>query len=106
MQTDIITKILTREKSIGPEALYKLVIEVNDSISEHHGKCNPGTIDLIGNNVFCRSCKEVLLRFCPFCGSTRIDSEEHLDICSNCGEAQQNYFYLYFNEERSITNSI
>ena len=92
MSIEDIEKTIISKRNIRLKSLYKLLREVNDAVFKHQRTCNPGKVDLINHSVFCKGCGELLLNFCPFCGSTRIESRDSFKICHNCGKVNENYY--------------
>jgi len=50
----------------------------------HRKFCGPSSFVIDENEIFCDKCYRVLLKFCPFCGSTRIEESKFYLKCSFC----------------------
>jgi hypothetical protein len=53
---------------------------------DSHGRiCRIPNFVVDENEIFCDSCYRTLLKFCSFCGSTRIEESKFHYKCSVCG---------------------
>ncbi len=60
------------------------ILRFNKEILIHTQFCRFFKVKLDHNNIFCDMCGQVLLKFCPDCGSTSIFEERGFLICYNC----------------------
>lgn len=50
----------------------------------HRKSCKSSNFVVDEDEIFCDKCYRVLLKFCPFCGSTRMEESKFYFKCSIC----------------------
>jgi hypothetical protein len=61
-------------------------------LDAHRKICRPSNFVIDENEIFCDKCYRNLIKFCPFCGSTRILEFKFHQECSVC----KSMFYKKF----------
>jgi len=64
--------------------LNNFIIRFNKEILIHSQFCRFFNVKLDYNEIFCDRCGQVLLKFCPNCGSISIFKERGFLVCYNC----------------------
>jgi len=53
-------------------------------LDTHRKFCRLASFVIDKNEIFCEKCYRTLLKFCPFCGSTRMKESKFYSECSIC----------------------
>jgi len=64
--------------------LNNFILRLNREILIHSQFCRFFKVKLDYNEIFCNSCGQTLLKFCPNCGSISIFKERGFLVCYNC----------------------
>ena len=59
-------------------------IKWGKELDNHRKFCESSNFVVDGNEIFCDKCYRILLKFCQFCGSTRMEESKFQFKCSVC----------------------
>ncbi len=59
-------------------------LSLGKNIINHKKICNSVNFIIDQDEIYCEKCSRVLLKFCPFCGSTRLGDFISYHKCNAC----------------------